>query len=353
MPRTRSLAWSELKVGVLTIVALVIAAVLIFSLTASKGFFWQRYALKAQLSNVAGLAPGSPVRVAGVQVGSVKEVQFAGEQVDVIFDMRTDLRDRITTGSIARLGSVSLLGEGAIDITPSTRGTPIPEWGYVPAGKPPLQISDVTDQASRSVEEITALVRDLRAGKGTAGRLVTDERLYADLDRFVVTAGDVTQTIREGRGSFARLLNAPAAADALEGSVKNLEAMTSRINAGEGSLGRLVKDDSFALSLNGATDNLRTLIDRLNHGEGTAGKFMTDATLFNRMNEVTGRLTDLTTRMNELVTTLNSGEGTAGQLLKDRQLYENMNKTVSEFQSLLADIRKDPKKYLNVRVSIF
>ena len=39
MPRTRSLAWSELKVGVLTIVALTIAAALIFSLTGAKGFF--------------------------------------------------------------------------------------------------------------------------------------------------------------------------------------------------------------------------------------------------------------------------------------------------------------------------
>ena len=100
MPRTRSLAWAELRIGALTIVALVIAAVLIFSLTGTKGFFWERYMLKTRLTNVVGLAPGSPVRVAGVQVGSIKAVQFAGEQVDVIFDMRKDLRDRITTGSI-------------------------------------------------------------------------------------------------------------------------------------------------------------------------------------------------------------------------------------------------------------
>ena len=127
MPRTRSLAWSELKIGVITIVALIIGAVLVFSLTGTRGFFWERYNLKTRLANVAGLAAGSPVRVAGVQVGSVKEVQFAGEQVDVVFDMKRELRDRITTGSIARLGSVSLLGESSVDISPSTVGTPIPE----------------------------------------------------------------------------------------------------------------------------------------------------------------------------------------------------------------------------------
>ena len=58
------------------------------------------------------------------------------------------MRDRITTGSVAKLGSVSLLGESAVDITPSTAGTPIPEWGYVPQGKAAAQLADITDQAS-------------------------------------------------------------------------------------------------------------------------------------------------------------------------------------------------------------
>src|SRR5439155_12249749 len=152
--------------------------------------------------------------------------------VDVIFDMRKDLRDRITTGSIARLGSVSLLGEGAIDISPSTRGTPIPEWGYVPAGKPPLQIADITDQASASVDQITGLVRDLRAGKGTAGKLMTDEQLYLEMNRFVAAAGDVTRQLKQGRGTVGKLLNDPRTADALQASMTNLEEMTRRINAG-------------------------------------------------------------------------------------------------------------------------
>jgi len=353
MPRTRSLAWSELKIGVLAIVAIAISGVLIFALTGTRGFSWQRYTLKTRLGNVAGLAKGSPVRVAGVEVGSVKSVEFSGDQVDVIFDVRRDLQNRITTESVARLGSVSLLGEGAIDISPSTRGTPIPEWGFVPAGPPPAAIADIAEQANAGLNEITGLVRDLRAGKGTAGKLMTDEQLYTELNRFVTTANDVTRTIQSGRGTIGKLLNDPRTADALQASVSNLEQMTRRINAGEGSLGRLVKDDAFALSLSGATENLRTLTDRLNRGEGTAGKLITDPTLYNRFNEVTSRLTDLSTQLNDLTARLNSGEGTLGQLLKDKQLYENMNGAVGEFRALMTEIRKDPRRYLNVKVSIF
>jgi phospholipid/cholesterol/gamma-HCH transport system substrate-binding protein len=346
MPRTRSLAWSELKVGVLTIIAIGIAAVLIFSLTGTRGFFWERYSLKARFANVAGLAPGSPVRVAGVQVGSVKSVEFAGDQIDVTFDVNKSVRDKITDRSTAVLGSVSLLGESSVDIVPATRGTPIPEWGYVPPGRTPAQLSDVATDAAQGVQEITGLVHDVRMGRGTVGKLVTDDQLYAELQRFVATAGEVTRGIRQGRGSIGRLINDPKVADSLEGSLANLEEVTRQINAGRGSLGALVRNDAFAKSLTGATTNLQTLGERLNRGDGTAGKLITDTALYDRLASVSDRIDRLMTRLND-------GEGTVGQLLKDRQLYENMNGAVADLRSLVADIRRDPRRFLNVKVSVF
>ena len=57
--------------------------------------------------------------------------------------------------------------------------------------------------------------------------------------------------------------------------------------------------------------------------------------------------------IDKLATELEQGQGSAGQLLHDKQLYENMNGAANELRNLIGDIRKDPKKYLNVRVSIF
>jgi phospholipid/cholesterol/gamma-HCH transport system substrate-binding protein len=346
MPRTRSLAWSELKIGVLVIVSVAIALVLVFSLTGGKGWFWQRYRLKTRFPNVAGLAAGSPVRVAGLQVGSVKEIQFAGEQVDIIFEVNKNVQERITDKSIAFLGSVSLLGSSAVDITPALSGTPIPEYGYVPQGRAKGQFADIAEQASGTIDEVTGLVRDLRHGKGSAGKLITDDRLYNELQQFVATAGEMTREIQRGRGTIGKLLKDPKAADSLEAALRNIEDLTRRINAGEGSLGALLKDDAFAKSLNGATGNLKELTDRLNRGEGTAGKLLTDDALYTRLNAVT-------TQFDQLVEKLNAGEGTAGQLLKDKQLYENMNGAVGDLRALITEIKKDPKKYLNVKVSIF
>src|SRR5688572_13562261 len=107
MPRTRSLAWAELKIGLVSLAAIVLAATLIFLLTGEGGLAWQRYSLKTVFDDVAGLHEGSPVRVAGVEAGSVTSIDFVGDRVEVTFELSDRMQPRITTASIAALGSVS------------------------------------------------------------------------------------------------------------------------------------------------------------------------------------------------------------------------------------------------------
>ena len=105
MPRTRSLAWAELKIGLMSVFALVVATAFIFLLTGSNGFFWQRYSIKTVFPDVAGLKEGAPVRVAGVEVGTVTGVEFSGDRVEVVMEVLKENRLRITNTSFAtRLG---------------------------------------------------------------------------------------------------------------------------------------------------------------------------------------------------------------------------------------------------------
>ena len=346
MPRTRSLRWSELKIGIMSVVALLIAGVLILTLGGEGGFFWQRYSLKVKFSNAGGVQKGSPVRVAGVTVGAVQDLQFVGSDVEMALELREEMQDKVRTTSRATIGSVSLLGEGAVDITASTTGQPIPEGGYVPSDAPPPQLADVTAQANRGIAELTALMQDVRAGKGTVGKLMTDEQLYVELRQFTAAARDVTDGLTKGRGTLGQLLNNPESARQLEASLKNLTAITNKINAGQGSIGQLMNDPALAKNLAAVTSNFEMLSNKLNQGQGTMGKLMNDDVLYQRLNAVTTNLEQLTAKLNQ-------GQGTMGQLMNDKQLYDNINRTMTEMQSLLADIRKDPKKFLNVRMSIW
>ena len=346
MPRTRSLKWSELKIGIMAVAALLIAAALILALGGEGGFFWQRYNLKVKFPNASGVQQGSPVRVSGVTVGAVTDIEFIGAEVEMVLQLREDMQERVRTTSRATIGSVSLLGEGAVDINATTVGQPIPEWGYVPSNAPPPQLADVTAQANRGIAEITALMEDIRAGKGTVGKLMTDEQLYVELRQFISASRDVTEGLSKGKGTLGQLLNNPESARQLEASLKNLTAITDKINSGQGSLAQLINDPTLAKNLTAVTSNFETLSSKLNKGEGTIGQLMNNDALYKRLDGVATNLEQLTAK-------LNKGEGTAGKLLSDTQLHDNLNRTVTEMQQLLADIRKDPKKFLNLRMSIF
>jgi phospholipid/cholesterol/gamma-HCH transport system substrate-binding protein len=346
MPRTRSLAFAQLKIGILAVVALVIAAMVIFMLSGQGGFFWQRYSLKVRLPNAAGLKSGAPVRLAGVEVGSVTDLEFVGAQVDVTLQVGKVQQPRITSASKATIGAMGLLGQATVDISAATTGTPIPAWGYVPTGVMPQQLADVAATANKGVEEATALLHDIRQGRGTVGQLFTNERLYDEFARFVASAQEVVNGLNRGQGTFGELMKDPATARSLKASADNLRAITASIAAGEGALGKLLHDEQLAASLKSTTGNMASVADGLARGQGSAGKFLKDEELFNRLSATARQLDELTAR-------LNAGEGSAGQFLKNKELYDKLSSAVDDMKGLIADIRKDPKKYLNVRVSVF
>lgn len=346
MPRTRSLAWSELKIGILSVFAMVMAALLVFAVGGAGGFFWQRYPLKARFINIATVKSGTPVRVAGIEVGVVSDVVFAGGEVEAWLEVSNQMRPLITDQSLAVIGAISMLGEGAIDITAAPAGRPLPDWGYVPSGVDPASIAALSAAAGEGLDSTARLVADVQAGRGTVGRLFTDDAAYREMEALLASARRVTEAVQRGRGSVARLVNDPSMYNELVASTSALNEITGRIARGEGTFGRLLNDPALATSATQAAAHLDAITGRLARGEGSAGKLLTDDQLFTR-------LTAAATSLDAVASRLSAGQGTAGMLLQDKQLYENMSNAVTELRGLVSDIRKDPKKYLNVKVSLF
>lgn len=346
MPRTRSLAWSELKIGIVAVVAIGLAIILIVAVGGQGGFSWQRYTLKTKFANVQGLKSGAVVRVAGVDVGKVTSLDFSDADVQVTMGVNKENRSRITDQSRASIGSMSLLGEPIIDISPASSGRPLKDGDFVQSARTPGQIADVAENATQALQQATGLIKQIRDGQGTVGKLFTDDQMYRELNQLVSSTQAVASALNRGNGTLAMLIHDPVAYDRANAALANLQAVTGRIAAGEGSIGRLLHDEQLAKSLTSTSDNVDKITGRLTRGEGTAGKLLTDQQLYDRFNAVAGRI-------DNVASALEQGQGSAGQLLHDKQLYENMNGAANELRSLISDIRKDPKKYLNVKVSIF
>ena len=345
MPRTRSLAWSELKLGMVGLGAAALTIAMILAVGGQGGFWWQRYPLKAQFSNAQGLKTGAVVRLAGKDVGRITAVEFAGTNIEISFDVSKEVRPLITDTSVASIGSSSLLGESVLDISTARGGTPVEDWGYVTTGSGG-GFADLASTASESLKKAGDMIADIRAGKGTLGKIVTDDALYRDLQGFVASAGDLANKLKAGDGTVGKLVNDPAVWNSLKASLENLQTMTAKLNNTQSALGKFLNDEAMGKSLHSTLTNLDETTARINRGDGTIGKLLTEQELYDRLNSMAGRV-------DSVVAGLGTNQGTAGRLLNDQQLYDNMNRAVTELRDLLSDIRKDPKKFLRVSVSIF
>jgi hypothetical protein len=116
MPRTRSIAWSELKLGIVGIFAAALTVLIIVAVSGQGGFFWQRYPLKAQFPNAQGLKSGALVRLSGKDVGRITSVEFSGANIEVGFDVSKSVRQLIDMAK-ARPGAINF-GSGGVGTTP-------------------------------------------------------------------------------------------------------------------------------------------------------------------------------------------------------------------------------------------
>ena len=93
MPDRSKLRWSQLKDGIVALAAMVIAGVLIFLLTSSKGIFHHNALLRTYMDDASGIADGSPVRLNGLTdrlSGGAAADQSRNRNRTVEFDMRVE-----------------------------------------------------------------------------------------------------------------------------------------------------------------------------------------------------------------------------------------------------------------------
>ena len=170
---------------------MVLAVMIIIAVGGQGGFFWQRYELKTKFADVGPEERrGRPRRRRRSRARS-PAWSSSGAEVEVTLEVKKEQQPRITDDSRASIGSLSLLGEPVIDISPRSTGTPLKDGDFILRGRAPGQMADVADGARRSrSSRSTALLKDIRAGKGTVGKLFTDDELYYEINAFVASAAE-------------------------------------------------------------------------------------------------------------------------------------------------------------------
>lgn len=357
MPDRSRVRWSQLKVGVVAIAALVILAVLIFLLTGSRGVFRRDAIIHMYVEDAAGTNTSAPVRLHGFLVGYVEGIQLSGladpgQAVRLDLSVEERYLQQIPKDSVGVITAASLLGDKFINITRGKSPEPIEPGGTL-RSLPPQDIPELMAQSANVLETLQNIVRrvdtvvaDVEKGEGNIGKLLRDEELYQRLSGMAAQGEQLLADIRRGKGTISRLIYDDTLYQEVRAPIRRIDAMLAELEKGRGTAGRLLRDPALYDEAQRSLAELRKLVEGLGKGRGTAGRLLTDEELYARINTLVGRI-DVT------LDRINTGQGTLGQLMVNPQLYDTLSGTMREFQSLARDIRANPRRFLTIRLTLF
>ncbi len=131
----------DLAVGVFVLVGILALAWLSVNLGRVAFFGGRGYVLTADFPSVGGLKVGSPVEIAGVQIGSVDAINLVDEQARVVMSIRPSVT--LHDDSIASIKTKGLIGEKYIRISPGGSGRIIPPKGRIKDVEPPVDLEEL------------------------------------------------------------------------------------------------------------------------------------------------------------------------------------------------------------------
>ncbi|MBI4464307.1 MAG: MCE family protein [Acidobacteria bacterium] len=358
MPQRKQILWSQLKVGFVAVASILLLATVIFLITGETGFFAETMTIHTYSSDAGGLRTGATVRLAGVDVGMVRQVSLSGrpnpsEAVEIVLEVNRRFESDLRADSRAILAAEGLLGERYINITRGTSAAAqIPPGGIVPFRETPEFSElvggsrDLLDNLNTLTVRLNTVVETIESGQGTVGKLIQDDTLYQRLNTTVNNAEKLVSDITSGKGSLGRLMASEEFYEHVNTTVTKLERVADKVESGEGTLGKLVQDPTLYQNAQELVARGSLLMGNINNGQGTLGKLAKDEELYRRLNSSVGKLDDV-------LTGIHNGEGSMGRLFQDPTLYNNLNSTSVEVRELLADFRKNPKKFLTIQLKIF
>jgi phospholipid/cholesterol/gamma-HCH transport system substrate-binding protein len=354
----------ETKVGAFVLAGLAAVGSVIFLIGEERQLFKDKLGYEVAFKDVQGLRRGSPVRMGGVDIGTVSTVSYGKDAKDaeiyVKISIVEDEARRIRQDSLATIEGKGLLGDKMIVITVgNTARPPVPPGSRI-RSKEGDDFSQMVSKLGAISVQVEKVVNNLERTSGA----LADDKFHADLKSSVASLSGILETVNHGHGYVGRMLNDPAEADRLSKTIENLShatdelsrtasgvnAILARIQNGPGLAHEVIysEDSEKAVAqFGGAADELRLTLKGIREGNGVARSVLyggdESQAFMDNLNAMSGDL-------RQIVADVRAGKGTVGALLVDPSVYEDLKMVLGNVERNRAlralvrySIRKDEK----------
>lgn len=359
MKRSDNIAWSQVRVGLFIIVALIFAAIGIVLMGKQTKFFTDKGELAVAMQDVAGLKVGAPVWLAGIDVGLVSGIRFENplksNEVEVLLEIDKDALKKIGADSIITVKTRGLMGEKYVDITPSKFYSERPPRRL--EGKPVARLDDVMQKAGTTFDMVNSIIGKVDKGEGTIGRFAQDPQLYDNLVVLVKELNGFAEQVNRGDGTLGKITRSPEPYNRMMAILTRAESTLEEIQNSEGTMSKLIRDRALydklvqlAEKSVKAADDVRELNRRLTSSETTLGKLLADRELYDKGLLLVERADKSLRSVEEVTDRVNRGEGSVGKALNEREMYDKLNQVIEDVDALVKDVKENPKRYFKFSV---
>lgn len=310
---------NEVKVGIFVVCVIAAFFALVYEIGELNLTKKDTYSITMVFTTVEGLKPGSQLELAGVQVGSVRDIDLNRDYTAVVTaDIFEDVR--IPIDSTASIATKGILGDKIIVVKPGmSKNTLQPEGNLARTSIPPSldSLLEQLGQIAGNLSELSASLNATLGDQETVGSILANfQRLSEDSAALVaenredITAlvsnmrdvsaslvvisrnftstsddlRDITGTVRSGEGTIGKLVYDDRVYDSLQESLESLQKLTSSIQE-ESTISLLLSDPTLYYNLVAISDNVKVVTDNLAAGKGSLGKLMNDDELYTNLNE--------------------------------------------------------------------
>lgn len=248
----------ETVVGIFVVASLITLLIMVLIAAKQEGLFVEYAQYRAVFKNISGLKPGSEVRLAGVQVGTVKEITVGADgRINVTFEVMEKYRNQIREDSRASIGYMGLMGDRSLELTAgSPDKAPIPPKGQVVAVEP-LDIMEMVTKATPYVETIQKILINLAS--------ITDQVVdpKGDLCRFVKELRIASEKINKKEGTLGLLVNDPKLYKESAKALNSAEKILSSLESTKGLMGTLLHDPELRAEVQKMVADLRAVMAQM------------------------------------------------------------------------------------------
>jgi phospholipid/cholesterol/gamma-HCH transport system substrate-binding protein len=337
-PRERRMAW---RAGLFVAMGLALAAVVVFFIGQETRLFEEQVVYRAYFPNVQGLTEESPVWLGGLEVGQVVSIGFtedAGNRnVEVRFRISSKYTDRVRQDSVARLSSLGVLGEKAVDVTLGSMKAPrVPDGGELRADTSG-DLNALLQAAGQVMEDSKAISRSLKVAVETYANPVLAEDISASLR----SLRGLLEEVEKGEGVLHALIydkeagrqvrgllaDAAQTARRVDGAVNHVEALLAEVRHGDGTAHALIygKEGAQAFSeLGAAAGQLAGLIEDAKQSPNGAVHQL----IYGDARGMFADLGSAAADLKKITSTVANGEGTVGGLISDPTVYEDLRQVL-------------------------